>query len=154
MLYADNKPDKLYTQQEKREVKLITKDTDYAVKALSCISVLKKKNVTVKNLACELGISGPFLRKILQTLNKKGILDSSKGKTGGFSMAADPDKISILDIMEIFQGPFHLNEHKIKGKTCKFLKTCLLKRSLDGIESRVREDLKTLTISQLIKRGE
>ncbi|MDP8259056.1 MAG: Rrf2 family transcriptional regulator [Candidatus Aadella gelida] len=132
-------------------MKVITKDTDYAINALTCITASGGRTVSVKELSEELGISGPFLRKILQILTKKGVLKSSKGKNGGFSIANSTKKITVLDVLEIFQGPFKFNEHKIKGKTCKFLKTCLFKSKIDEIESKVMEDLAEITIASLVR---
>ncbi|MFH1837334.1 MAG: Rrf2 family transcriptional regulator [Candidatus Omnitrophota bacterium] len=131
-------------------MKMITKDTDYAIKALACIAVSPEETVTVKGLSEKLGIPGPFLRKILQVLNKKGILVSSKGKNGGFSAASSPLEMTVLDIIEIFQGPFKLNEHKIKNTKCKFLKTCRLRNKIDNIGHKVKEELKAITIGSLI----
>ena len=55
-------------------MKLITRDTDYAIRALCFIARFKKKIVSVSELVKVLKIPRPFLRKILQTLNKKRIL--------------------------------------------------------------------------------
>jgi DNA-binding IscR family transcriptional regulator len=42
---------------------------------------------------------GPFLRKMLQILNKEGLLISYKGKDGGFALTLPPEKISLIDLM-------------------------------------------------------
>jgi len=60
-------------------MKLITRNTDYALRALCYIS--KNKNiVTVDELVERLGVPRSFMRKILQQLNKKMILVSFKGQ--------------------------------------------------------------------------
>jgi len=68
----------------------------------------------------------PFMRKILQILNKEGLLKSTKGSQGGFSLVAKPKMTKVLDVMEIFQGPFQLTDHTFKGKSCPHIKKCLL----------------------------
>ena len=57
-------------------MKLITRDTDYAIRALSCIAADKEKVYTVTELTKSLDVPRPFLRKILQILNHKGLLKS------------------------------------------------------------------------------
>ena len=94
----------------------------------------------------------PFLRKILQTLNKKGLLNSYKGKGGGFTLALPPEKISLLDIMEIFQGTIRLNECKFKKSDCPYVNNCFLKKKIDKIEKEVIVKLKAITITSLIKK--
>ena len=59
-------------------MKLITRDTDYAVRALIFIIKQKKEVISVNKLINNLKLPRPFLRKILQVLNKKGILNSAK----------------------------------------------------------------------------
>lgn len=132
-------------------MKLITRDTDYAVRAVCCIAANKKLSKSVLVLADELDIPRPFLRKILQTLNKKGILKSTKGKGGGFVLAKDPNKITIFNLVEIFQGPFLINEHMFKGKMCPFIKRCFLKKKIDNIEKNVEMELSGITINSLLK---
>ena len=55
------------------------------------------------------------MRKILQILNKKKMLKSHKGKGGGFELSVNPDKIFLLDLVWIFQGPLKINEFIKKG---------------------------------------
>lgn len=132
-------------------MKLITRDTDYAVRALSYIAASKEETVTVNAMGEALDMPHAFLRKILQTLNREGLLQSYKGKSGGFALAVHPDKITLVGLIEIFQGPFQLSEHVFKGKTCRLMNTCRLKKRLDKIEERTVRELKTITIASLLK---
>ncbi|MBU2258562.1 MAG: Rrf2 family transcriptional regulator, partial [Candidatus Omnitrophica bacterium] len=67
-------------------MKLITRDTDYALRALCFIAKNKDKVTPAPELVAKLKIPRPFLRKILQSLDKNGLLKSYKGKGGGFVM--------------------------------------------------------------------
>jgi Rrf2 family protein len=135
-------------------MKIITRDTDYAIRALCCIVGSASGKVTVTDLSEELDIPRPFLRKIFQKLNKKGVLRSFKGKKGGFFLAADPRKITILDLVEILQGVFRLSDHMFKGKICPEIRTCYLKKRLDKLEKNVKKDLASITISELVRQGD
>jgi Rrf2 family protein len=132
-------------------VKLITRDTDYAVRALCFIAMNQGKVIAVSTLAEELSTPGPFLRKVLQKLNRQGILKSFKGAGGGFQLAVKPEAIFIIDLMKVFQGKFKLNECVLKKNICPNKKTCSLKRKLDSIESYVIKELRSVTIASLLK---
>lgn len=134
-------------------MKLITRDTDYAVRALCCISGSRERLVSVRGLITKLKIPKSFLRKILQILNKKGLLKSYKGKGGGFALALSPHNIFLLDVIEVFQGQAKLNECMFKKKTCPNVNICLLKKKLDSIEKYVMKELKSITIASLLKKG-
>ena len=131
-------------------MKLITRDTDYAIRALCYIAKHKGKLVSAQELVKHLKIPKPFLRKILQKLNKAKLLKSFKGKGGGFLLPYSPSKIYITTLIEIFQGPLVLSEHIFKKAVCPHVRTCALKKKLDSIEKVVISELKKITIKSLI----
>jgi len=132
-------------------VKLITRDTDYALRALSFIAGQDKKIVTVSELVKELKIPRPFLRKILQLLNKEGVLKSHRGTGGGFLLTKPANKIFLVDLMEIFQGPFSLNECLFKKIICPDINKCVLRKKINKIEKKVSAELETVSIASLMK---
>ena len=132
-------------------MKLITRDTDYAIRALAAIASTKQRIVSAADLVRQLKIPRPFLRKILQVLSKKGVLKSIKGKTGGFSLALDPKNIYLLKLMEIFQGKIKLNECMFKRKRCPNISTCPLRKKVCNIERYVVAQLKNVTLASLLK---
>ena len=133
-------------------MKLITRDTDYAIRALIFIAQSKKNIVSVADLVGALAIPRPFLRKILQILNRNGLLKSYKGKGGGFKLAKPATNITLIEIMEIFQGPFELNQHLLKRKTCPRVDTCELKKKIDSLEKKMHKELSEINIAILIPR--
>lgn len=132
---------------------LITRNTDYAIRALCYIVKSNKDIVSVKELVEGLKMPRPFLRKVLQELNKKGILRSYKGKNGGFVLATRPEKIYISKLIEIFQGPIKLQEHTFKKKICPEIKNCVLKKKIDAMEKYTISRLNSLSIASLLKTG-
>lgn len=133
-------------------MKLITRNTDYAVRALCCIAEQKQGVISADQLVKSLKMPRPFLRKILQTLNKEGLLNSSKGKGGGFTLIISPEKITLTDVMKIFQGPLKLNECKFRKNDCPYISDCFLKKKIDEIEKEVIAKLKAITITSIIKK--
>lgn len=134
-------------------MKLITRDTDYAVKALSYIARHKGETLTVSELAKVVRIPQPFLRKILQVLNRKHLVISYKGRGGGFRLAITPKEILLVDLIKIFQGPLKLNECLFKKRICPDITGCVLKSKLDIIEKRVIRELESITIESLLNDG-
>ncbi len=131
-------------------MKLITRDTDYALRALCFIAKNKNKITPVPELVSNLRIPRPFLRKILQSLDKSGLLKSYKGKGGGFVLTLKPDKISILDVMRIFQGEFSLNECLLNKHLCPDIRVCILKKKIERIEKHVVSKLGSFKLVYLM----
>jgi Rrf2 family protein len=132
-------------------MKLITRNTDYALRAISCIARNKGRLTTVSELVNKLKIPKPFLRKILQELNKKKLLISHKGTGGGFELRIPAQKIFLVNLIEVFQGPFKLNECFLKKEICPNLKVCALRKKMDRLERYVLGELKSITIADIIR---
>lgn len=132
-------------------MKLITRDTDYAVRAVSFIAASKKEVVSAAELQKNLKIPRPFLRKILQILNKQGLLRSYKGRGGGFTLARPAKRIALTDLIKIFQGSLRLNECAFVKKVCPNMRTCQLRKKIDSIERYVISELRSVSIASLSK---
>ena len=132
------------------KMKLITRDTDYAVRALCFMAKSQDKIVTVSQLVSRLHIPRPFLRKLLQALTKKRVLISSKGVGGGFILARPASKIFLVDLMKIFQGDFRLNECFFKKGPCHHVRTCPLRKKIVRLEDQVSKALESITIASLL----
>ena len=132
-------------------MKLISRNTDYAVRAVCYIARQRERVVSVTELVKALDIPKPFLRKILQVLNRKGILISHRGAGGGFRLSAKTENILLLDLIEAFQGPFKLNECTFKKEICPNEKKCFLKKKIDSIEDYVFSQLRSITVGSILK---
>jgi Rrf2 family protein len=132
-------------------MKLLSRNTDYAVRALCYIACQKEKTVSVTELVKALKIPRPFLRKILQVLNRKGVLESHKGVGGGFRLAKSSARISVLELMEAFQGRFRAESCFLKKEACPNKASCPLKKKISAIEDGVYKELKNITIGSIIK---
>lgn len=132
-------------------MKIIQRNVDYAIRALCVIAKNKKGIYPVSDLVQKLKIPRPFLRKILQQLNQAGLLKSYKGQGGGFRLAVSAEKVSLVDLMEIFQGGFRLSECLFKKKSCPRQRFCALKNRINQIERKVTQLLEKITLESLLE---
>ena len=83
----------------------LTCRSEYALLALVYLARCEaEKYVSVQTIAAAQGIPPKFLEQILLTLRLAKYLRSSKGKSGGFLLAKSPDKISLAEIVRLFDG--------------------------------------------------
>ncbi|MCK5580459.1 MAG: Rrf2 family transcriptional regulator [Candidatus Omnitrophica bacterium] len=132
-------------------MKLITRDTDYAIRALMYIASAGDGVVSVAEIEKKLGLPRPFLRKILQVLQKQGVLRSIKGNRGGFLLAVPAKKIILADLIEIFQGKITFTECFLKKKECPDTRKCSVRKKIKNIEKTVVSELKQITIASLLE---
>ena len=135
-------------------MKLINKDTDYAVRALCNMANHERDGkeyvASVTRLVNQLKVPRAFLRKILQILDNEGILVSRKGQGGGFKLARRPEDVYLTNLIEIFQGRISLNECIFKKKVCPNRGECVLRQKISEIEKNTLAQLKSINIAHLI----
>lgn len=134
-------------------MKLLTRDTDYAVRAICFIARSREKKASVAELTLSLGMPKSFLRKILQRLSEEGLLKSAKGKGGGFTLAARPDDIVLLGLMRIFQGGLNLNNCFLKKRICPEKNVCRLRKEIGLIEKDTAAALSKISIASLLRHN-
>jgi len=131
-------------------MKFLTRNTDYALRALIYMASHERR-VSAQELISELKIPAAFLRRLLQQMGKNGILQPHKGKGGGFSLRISPDKIKLVDVMEIFQGGFGLTNCIFKKAICPNKAACALRHKIRRIEENVLAELRSTSVGSLLK---
>lgn len=88
---------------------MLSKKTQYAFKALIYLSEHASVGpVLISEISTKKNIPLKFLENILLELRKAGILESKKGKGGGYYFAVDPKKVSLAKVMRLLDGPIAL----------------------------------------------
>jgi len=134
-------------------MRLLTRQTDYAVRALGYLMRRPDGQASAAELVTALKIPRPFLRKLLQELTKHQVLRSRRGAGGGFEFARDPEKVRFSELIEIFQGPLVLNHCTFKKKPCPNKGVCAMRRRIGAIEEMVVNQLRATRLADLVKRG-
>jgi len=82
---------------------MLSRSSEYAIRALTHLASRPERGwILSRRIAAELGIPSSFLAKILQTLASVGILESQRGRNGGFRLLREPHLISLFEIVEPF----------------------------------------------------
>ena len=85
---------------------MLSKKSKYAIKALLALAEHRgEEPVRIADLARDEQLPAKFLELILLDLRNHGILQSRKGKGGGYLLARDPATIFLGQIVRIFDGP-------------------------------------------------
>jgi Rrf2 family protein len=139
---------------------MLSNTCKYALRALIylCKYSTDDKRIGIKKISEDLGLSSPFLGKILQNLVKQKLLVSTKGPNGGFALAKDAAEITLWDIVikvdgeEFFTNclislepcrthdpekplcPVHAQYDKLRGEITKFYQETDLKKISDDIK--------------------
>lgn len=129
----------------------LSKKIEYAILALQFISNKNDKLATAKEISDSLEIPFEFLSKSLQTLMKKGILESQQGVRGGYLLARNADEITIQEVIFALEdkngivGCTHIGEED----NCERIEICTLKNPMTHLQNKINSIFKQTTIAQL-----
>lgn len=85
---------------------MLSKKSQYAFKALNYLTEKYNEGpVLISEIARKKRIPLKFLENILLELKKADILDSKKGKGGGYFLKKSPEKIKVATIIRLVNGP-------------------------------------------------
>lgn len=88
---------------------MLSKKTQYAFKALAYLTEkFDKGPVLISEISKKKKVPLKFLENILLELKNAGILDSKKGKGGGYFLKQKPEKIKIATIIWLINGPISM----------------------------------------------
>jgi Rrf2 family protein len=100
---------------------MLSNTCKYAVRAAVYLALNtdKTSKVGIKVISSDLAIPSPFLAKILQVLAKQKLFSSTKGPNGGFGILKDPFKITVYEIVTLFDGNDLFEKCMISLRACK-----------------------------------
>lgn len=85
---------------------MLSMKSQYAFKALSYLTLkFNEGPVLISEIAKKKKIPLKFLENILLELKKAGILDSKKGKGGGYFLRQRPEKVKVATVIRLINGP-------------------------------------------------
>jgi len=130
---------------------ILSKPTVYAIRALLYLVAREKENdfVSIREMATELDISFHFLTKILQKLSEKGIVQSSRGATGGIILKRSPASIRIAEIVSVIEGPQFFDKCLLGLPGCGSKKPCPMHEFWKETKSSIKQMLETTTLKEM-----
>lgn len=131
---------------------LITRECDYAVRAVRALADHEKK--TVKQICEAEHIPLPYAYKILKKLEKAGIVQGTRGASGGYVLCKNLESFSLLDIALAIETDMHLNDCLTNGFDCPHNienHNCIFHLEFRRIQKILQQALSEKTMKELLK---
>lgn len=139
---------------------MLSKKTKYAINAL--VYLARKENnepVLISEIAEKQHIPKKFLEAILLDMRRAGILNSKKGKGGGYFLQKKADEVNLADVIRLFDGaiaflPCVTHKYYERCEECIDENICGIRDVFFQVRNETVELLKKSTLSEIIKREE
>ncbi|MEO8088115.1 MAG: Rrf2 family transcriptional regulator [Bacteroidota bacterium] len=131
---------------------MFSKACEYGIKASIYIAKQSQydKKVSLKDVSGAIESPAAYTSKILQLLSRKGIINSSKGPTGGFSMDKQAlGKVKLSTIVSAIDGDAIYNGCGLGLERCNAKMPCPVHNEFKVIRSELKKMLETTTIKSL-----
>ena len=118
---------------------MISKKAKYAIKALKVLTEeFGRGPVLISYISARENIPKQFLEAILLELRNHGILQSQKGKGGGYLLRIEPARVNLAQVLRVIDGPIAptpcvSHNFYVKCDDCEDEATCALKPIMERV---------------------
>jgi Rrf2 family protein len=127
---------------------MTSQTTEYALRAMVFLAEQGPQAVSSKDVAATTRVPCGYLSKVLGLLGRAGLVRSQRGLGGGFTLARPANRISVLEVVSVFEP--------IQRVTCCPLgrpdhtELCPLHRRLDEVAASIERVFGDLTLAELL----
>jgi len=132
---------------------MITKTGIHALTAVAALAELERGAYAgAGDIAARTGAPRNYLGKLLKTLAEEGVLESQKGKGGGFRLARSADAISLYDVMEPIERVSRWSGCFLGRPRCSDDVPCAVHQCWGKVRHEYLQFLKSTTVADLASR--
>jgi len=112
----------------------------------------EKGTVLLKDIAKNQEISEGYLEHLLPVLKAAGLITSSRGAHGGYTLARDPSKITLKDVVQSLEGSLSPVECVDTSAVCQRIKSCVTRDVWKELGEKISQTLDSVTLKDMIER--
>ncbi|RJP49441.1 MAG: Rrf2 family transcriptional regulator [Anaerolineaceae bacterium] len=132
----------------------INRQTDYAVRVVLALSKKEKGRLfPTSEIGREMLIPPVLLQRIVAELAGGGFINTQVGRDGGIALACDPEQITLLQVVEHFEGKLYLSDCVLKPGECPFDSLCPVHCQWVRLKDMLRNEMARITFEQLVEEG-
>ncbi len=133
---------------------MLSQTGEYALRAVVTIAEQPGgQPIGAAKLAAVLGIPQNYLSKTLHQLARSGVLESSRGKLGGFQLARPAGKIPLLDVVTPFDDLSGKRACLMGRPTCSDHNACAAHERWKAVGEQAAEFFRGTTVADLMRVG-
>ncbi len=128
----------------------LSKKADYALIAMKHLARRSgAPSTSAREIAEEYDIPIELMAKVLQRLVRMGLLVSTQGTRGGYTLQRSSAAISVGDVIQAVDGPFTVTACSTENHACDQYSKCSVRDPLWQLRERLVATLGTVTVAEL-----
>lgn len=127
----------------------ISKKTYYGMRAILALAQAGKP-LSIHALSNLERLPEDYTEKILQSLRRAGIVEATKGASGGYALARPAAEITVWDVISVLEGPVKTFAPPVKGTLpCFQVSHCQTNEVWRTLEKKMEETLSDISLESL-----
>jgi Rrf2 family iron-responsive transcriptional regulator len=134
----------------------INRQTDYAIRVVLAISKRPQgTRLASGTIQREMLIPKSFIARIVAQLAAHGLVQTFAGRDGGLELPRPASEITLLDVVEVFEGPILLSEcMNTRGENdCPFQASCPVRSKWGRVQTAMLREMASITFEDLVKEA-
>ena len=133
----------------------LSKKADYALMAVRHLALKSgPSSASAREIAEQYDIPIELMAKVLQRLVRAGLLISTQGTRGGYTLGRPAASISVGDVIQAIDGPFTVTACSTEKNDCEQYSKCSIRDPLWQIRERIAVTLGTVSIAEMAAESE
>ena len=129
----------------------LTKKSSYGLIAILELAGASEESPTPASAIAErFSLSASFIEKILRELRRAGLVVSTQGRSGGYSLARDPSRISLRQVLEALGESLDLVGCVHSDAHCDLTVICPTRSAWKKLDSQFKELLEAMSVADLL----
>src|SRR5690349_11598649 len=129
---------------------MLSQTAQYGLRAVLEIAAHQGVPVGAGELARALSLPQNYLSKTLHQLARAGVLESTRGKAGGFRLARPADKVTLLEIVGLFDDTSARRSCLLGNAVCSDQNPCVVHHKWKAASERNAAFFRDTTIGELL----
>ena len=138
----------------------ISAQEEYGLRCLLCLAQAESAGhaPTIPEIAASEGLSAPYVAKLLAVLRQSGLIESVRGRSGGYRLGKLPAEITLGKVLKVlgeplFDEPTYCERHKgtESDGNCVHLGGCNLRAVWQTLEQWMRRAFEQITLADLLR---
>ena len=136
----------------------ITAQEEYGLRCLTRLAQTENQTATLPEIAAGEGLSVPYVAKLMGVMRQAGLIESVRGRSGGYRLAKSPVDIGLGSLLlvlgePLFDDPSYCQRHAgvSEDGNCVHHGACSLRALWQTLENWIRGSLDQITLADLLR---
>jgi Rrf2 family nitric oxide-sensitive transcriptional repressor len=132
---------------------MLSRTAEYALRIMILLTERKETSLTAEQIAAATLVPAGYTVKVLQQLSRAKLSKGQRGRNGGFVLACDPTKVSLLQVVTVIDPLERITDCPL-GRSEHHHSLCPLHKQIDTAIEALESNLSSMSLQDIVESGD